>query len=80
MAAFELRPLTTGEILDGGITLMRRQFGVLFGIGSALFGSASPYLNALKAAAVSYTFLTLASYRLQTDGAHPGEQVFALVQ
>ena len=32
MAAFELRPLKTGEILDGAITLMRRQFGVLFGI------------------------------------------------
>jgi hypothetical protein len=32
VAAFELRPLKTGEILDGAITLMRRQFGVLFGI------------------------------------------------
>src|SRR5207253_631395 len=32
VAAFELRPMKTGEILDGAITLMRRQFGVLFGI------------------------------------------------
>ena len=32
MATLELRPLKTGEILDGAITLMRRQFGVLFGI------------------------------------------------
>lgn len=32
MAAFELRTLTTGEILDGAITLLRRQFSVLFGI------------------------------------------------
>src|SRR5436190_1507255 len=31
MAAFELRPLKTGEILDGAITLMRRQFVVFFG-------------------------------------------------
>lgn len=32
MAAFELRTLTVGEILDGAITLLRRQFGVLLGI------------------------------------------------
>jgi hypothetical protein len=32
MATFELRPLRTGEILDGAINLMRWQFGVLFGI------------------------------------------------
>lgn len=32
MATFELSPRTTGEILDGAITLLRRQFGVLFGI------------------------------------------------
>jgi len=32
VATLELRPLKTGEILDGAITLMRRQFGVLFGI------------------------------------------------
>jgi len=32
MATFELRPLRTGEILDGAINLLRWQFGVLFGI------------------------------------------------
>jgi len=38
MAAFELRPLRTGEILDGAITMMRWQFGVLFGISVVCLG------------------------------------------
>ena len=32
MATLELRPLSTGEILDGALTLLRRHFGLLFGI------------------------------------------------
>jgi len=32
MATFDLRPLSTGEILDGSLALLRRHFGVLFGI------------------------------------------------
>ncbi len=32
MATFELRPLSTGEILDGSLALLRRHFGLLFGI------------------------------------------------
>ena len=32
METYELRPLSIGEILDGAITLLRRQFGLLFGI------------------------------------------------
>jgi len=32
LATFELRPLTTGEILDGSLTLLRRHFRLLFGI------------------------------------------------
>ena len=32
MAAFELRPLSTGEILDGSLALLRRHFALLFGI------------------------------------------------
>jgi len=38
MAAFELRPMRTGEILDGAITMMRWQFGVLFGISVVCLG------------------------------------------
>lgn len=40
MATLELRPLKTGEILDGAITLLRRHFGVLFGI--AVVGLGAP--------------------------------------
>jgi hypothetical protein len=32
LAIFELRPLSTGEILDGALALLRRHFGLLFGI------------------------------------------------
>ncbi len=32
MAALELRPLSTGEILDGALTLLRRHFRLLFAI------------------------------------------------
>lgn len=37
-ATLELRPLSTGEILDGALTLLRRHFGVLFGIAVACEG------------------------------------------
>jgi len=32
VATLELRPLSTGEILDGALTLLRRHFGLLFAI------------------------------------------------
>jgi len=32
MAQLALRPLSTGEILDGAFVLLRRHFGLLFGI------------------------------------------------
>ncbi|HMH82221.1 MAG TPA: hypothetical protein VK531_05075 [Gemmatimonadales bacterium] len=38
LATFELRPLTTGEILDGSLTLLRRHFRLLFGIAVACEG------------------------------------------
>lgn len=38
MATLELRPLSTGEILDGALTLLRRHFGLLFGIAAACEG------------------------------------------
>lgn len=38
MATLELRPLSTGEILDGSLTLLRRHFGLLFGVAVACQG------------------------------------------
>jgi hypothetical protein len=38
MAQLALRPLSTGEILDGAFTLLRRHFGLLFGIAVACQG------------------------------------------
>jgi len=38
LATFELRPLSTGEILDGSLALLRRHFGLLFGIAVACQG------------------------------------------
>lgn len=32
MTTLELRPLSTGEILDGSLTILRRHFGLLFGL------------------------------------------------
>jgi len=32
MAAYALRPMSTGEILDGALTLLRRHFGLLCGL------------------------------------------------
>ncbi|HKW41242.1 MAG TPA: hypothetical protein VJN39_08335 [Gemmatimonadales bacterium] len=32
MATFQLRPLSTGEILDGALALLRRYFALLFGV------------------------------------------------
>ncbi|HEX4600858.1 MAG TPA: hypothetical protein VH116_05645 [Gemmatimonadales bacterium] len=32
MATYQLRPLSTGEILDGALTLFRRHLGLLFGL------------------------------------------------
>ena len=38
MRTLELRPLSTGEVLDGALTLLRRHFGLLFGIAVACEG------------------------------------------
>jgi hypothetical protein len=38
VATLQLRPLSTGEILDGALTLLRRHFGLLFGIAVACEG------------------------------------------
>jgi len=38
MATLELRPLSTGEILDGALALLRRHFTLLFGIAVACEG------------------------------------------
>ena len=38
MAQLALRPLSTGEILDGAFMLLRRHFGLLFGIAVACQG------------------------------------------
>ncbi len=35
MRSYQLRPLSTGEILDGSLTLLRRHFGLLVGIAVA---------------------------------------------
>ncbi len=38
VATFELRPLSTGEILDGSLALLRRHFGLFFSIAVACQG------------------------------------------
>lgn len=38
VGSYPLRPLSTGEILDGSLTLLRRHFGLLFGIAVACEG------------------------------------------
>jgi hypothetical protein len=40
VGSYQLRPLTTGEILDGSLTLLRRHFGLLVGI--AVVGEGVP--------------------------------------